>query len=356
MVKLGGSEIVALEIAEALYERGFEVHIRTNRLSIEVVRSSLAPVSFSDSDDLIDLCDFDFVWMQHNMVAHLHVDKLLNSHRLPIIVSAHLSPFEMFELAGVGFGLLVGAKLVSNSAETKARLVSMGVEPHHILNIKNAAPKRFESAPPSRRNSLSRLLVVSNHVPDEVLKAVTLLKKRGVVVKIFGSDAIERRVSEFDIRETDAVLTIGKTVQYALLSGIPVFCYDHFGGPGWLTKENFDNASYYNFSGRCCRKRGSAESIFDDLLQGYEQAVEDAFFLKKVFGGEFLLDQYLDNLLNSGRSNFVELNPRKVMINAYLANSWKLRLLYRRVEKLESRHRLYGLLRRFGRVIRNFLA
>ena len=356
MVRLGGYEIVALEIAEALYERGFRVHIRTNSLSDRVIRSSLAPVDFSDSDDLLDLCEFDFVWMQHNMVAHLNMDKLVHSDRLPAIVSAHLSPFEMFELVGVGFALLVGAKLVSNSDETKARLVSMGVESRDILNFKNAAPKRF--APTTRSlpgSSLSKLLVVSNHIPSEIRGAISLLRKRGVASKIIGLGELERRVTESDVQEADAVLTIGKTVQYALLSGRPVFCYDHFGGPGWLTRENFERACYYNFSGRCCGKKDSSEAIFKALLLGYEKAAKEAIHFQEEVSNEFLIDRYLDSLVSSGPHVFSESSLRMATAHTYFANSWKLRIFYRRIERLESRQRFGGFFKRCVKVIRDFL-
>jgi hypothetical protein len=48
----------------------------------------------------------------------------------------------------------------------------------------------------------------------------------------------------------DCVISIGKTVQYCLVQGIPVFLYDRFGGPGYLNESNYELAEYYNFSGR----------------------------------------------------------------------------------------------------------
>ena len=38
----------------------------------------------------------------------------------------------------------------------------------------------------------------------------------------------------------DCVISIGKTVQYCLVQGIPVFLYDRFGGPGYLNESNYD--------------------------------------------------------------------------------------------------------------------
>lgn len=48
----------------------------------------------------------------------------------------------------------------------------------------------------------------------------------------------------------DSVISIGKTVQYCLASHISVFCYDHFGEPGYISRNNYDKARHHNFSGR----------------------------------------------------------------------------------------------------------
>lgn len=64
----------------------------------------------------------------------------------------------------------------------------------------------------------------------------------------------------------DAVLTIGKTVQYSLSMGIPCYIYDHFGGEGWLTPETFDREAFYNFSGRSTKRFVGGDLITDELL------------------------------------------------------------------------------------------
>ena len=48
----------------------------------------------------------------------------------------------------------------------------------------------------------------------------------------------------------DLILTIGKTVQYGLVLGIPVYNYDHFGGDGYITLQNIDFESNYGFTGK----------------------------------------------------------------------------------------------------------
>jgi hypothetical protein len=70
-------------------------------------------------------------------------------------------------------------------------------------------------------------------------------------------------------------VTIGKTVQYALVAGVPVYCYDTFGGPGWLSPENVEAAAANHFSGAGSAKRDAA-TIAAELVEGWDRARRDA--------------------------------------------------------------------------------
>ena len=64
---------------------------------------------------------------------------------------------------------------------------------------------------------------------------------------IFGLQSKVELVTPELIQKYDVVLTIGKTVQYALLGNKVVYCYDHFGGMGYLSLKNYEIARYHNF-------------------------------------------------------------------------------------------------------------
>jgi hypothetical protein len=68
------------------------------------------------------------------------------------------------------------------------------------------------------------------------------------------------------------VVTIGKTVPYCLALKIPVYCYDHFGGPGWLHEENLDLASQNNFSGRGFSGK-TPQAIALEIAEGYRESL-----------------------------------------------------------------------------------
>jgi hypothetical protein len=92
-----------------------------------------------------------------------------------------------------------------------------------------------------------------------------------------------RLVQPADIASADAVISIGKSVAYVIAQRKPVYMYDHFGGDGWLTPENFVHSQTHNFSGRpSCNKR-TAGAIAHEIQDGYAGAAEGMLRL-----GEFV--------------------------------------------------------------------
>ena len=62
------------------------------------------------------------------------------------------------------------------------------------------------------------------------------------------------------------MITIGKTVQYCLLSATPVFVYDYLGGFGYLDASNIERARYAISQDVVVRKL-SAEEIASTLFR-----------------------------------------------------------------------------------------
>ncbi len=121
---------------------------------------------------------------------------------------------------------------------------------------------------------LERVLCVSNHLPAELQGLRRALAGSAVRVDFVGrrSGGRVRRVDARLLAAYDLVVTIGKTVQYALAAGIPVYCYDRWGGHGYLAMDSLEHAEATNFSGRCCGRRLTAEAIAAEIRAGFEAA------------------------------------------------------------------------------------
>ena len=170
--------------------------------------------------------------------------------------------------------------------------------------------------------------------------AADLLRSQ-CIVDHYGRTGDEvKRITPSRIAKSDLVISIGKTIPYALVSRIPVYVYDHFGGPGYLSSQNFEMAALYNFTGRCSNRKLSAKEIFDEVIEGYAAGVAFArdspsSWLKKYFLPNYLclLDRQ-PTMSNGDRRNIMERTPFLVqerMLAEHVRNT------YRRTRILEKK-------------------
>ncbi len=319
----GGSEVVACEIAEALIERGWQVEVFAYAIR-PVLRQYLkrlgAGVRTGESN--LDLRQFDLIYCHHQMTSHLLFRQLLDrelSGDMPVFVYNHLSPYESMELPGPLIEAQVADLIWCNSVETQRVVNEFGKRFSGSVVVPNPAPDRFFASRTNRASRIGSLLIVSNHIPLEMVEALALLEREGLRVTRIGSGHIMRRAEPQDFLDHDAVVTIGKSVQYALASETPVYCYDQFGGPGWLTSENVASAEEFNFSGRSHPQRLKAAAIADDIRGGYNAAAMGTVSLTGAASDKWRLNRIVDELIGFVRSE--RHNPTRSARLADLAGS-----------------------------------
>ena len=162
--------------------------------------------------------------------------------------------------------------------------------------VENLLPEDFVSLRGTTAKSLRKIAVVSNHPPEEIRLLRPFFRGRGIDVQFIGEKKQKRIVPDF-LSEFDLVITIGKTVQYALGLGIPVFLYDHFGGNGYVTVKNFEKERRYNFSGRPDCRKLKTEEICREIIDNYSLVVTEIDKLKILAVQNFLLSKRVDSFL-----------------------------------------------------------
>lgn len=236
MRNLGGSELVTLELAEEFQQQGHEVLIYTHYvggpLKLTVPHTTQKP----------DVSDFDLIWIHHNMLEPF---KPRDSQRL---VFNHMSSYVGLEMPTYSqWQNNCGYVTLANSKETACVIRNGGVK--NVDLLQNPAPSDWDNV----WTPGDKLLFVSNHPPKEI-RDIEGIRLAG-----------QRRITPEDMKGVKGIVCNGKSVQYALRAGCPVYLYDHFGGPGWLTEENFKRAEWFNFSGRGFDRK-SAEVINQEML------------------------------------------------------------------------------------------
>ncbi len=313
LVNYAGSEMVTLELAEEFSAQGCQVTIISNiiedpiRSEFEKITGVKLIVSSSKQMEKLVLTDFDIVWLHHQMLPTTLAEGLLNIEKKPIIIFHHMSFYNKLELPiHYEFEQSVADVVLYNAPEIQEEINKLGVKfGEKELVFGNPSPDEFfDDNQANMSKKPERVLVVSNHPPAEVLKAIEIMRERGVGVDFAGrsSGGKPKRITPRELAGVDVVLTIGKTVQYSLASGVNVYCYDRFGGPGYLNVNNFSKARFHNFSGRGFQVKEPAK-IAEEILGGYSNAIKMQKLLHRKYSKDYKLSTVLESTLAYAKKN-----------------------------------------------------
>lgn len=188
----------------------------------------------------------------------------------------------------------------------------------------NSVPDNYFQifVPEKKYKGLKKLLIVSNHIPKELVEAVQVIKSHQVKVEVIGLGNKYQLVTADLLADYDAVVTIGRTVQHALATGMPVYCYDQFGGPGWIKCNNVIDAEFYNFSGRCTRRALDPVSLASEILDGYSDAFQDREELYRLARERYQLRKNINQVLE--KIKIVENVPMDAISKFSILNRYNL--------------------------------
>ena len=303
---MGGSEMISLEMAEHFAAKGSRVVVVARSIDDGIASMFTAvpgvevrDTAWSGLDERLTAAPFSLAWLHHNVVP----DAVLRGAVDAPVVFAHLSATVAAESPLVpGLEAALASAVVFNSQETYDAQVARGlferVSAERLHVFPNPAPDGFALVTDRPPGDRPRLLVVSNHVPTDLHRALKQVRSEFEVTLVGQQThlgATPRRVGPDLVAEHDAVVSIGKTVQYSLVAGRAIFCYDRFGGPGWLDAENTDRAASMNFSGRGFDKRPPAV-LARELVEGWEDGLTYARAFRETARQRYRLSNALQEL------------------------------------------------------------
>lgn len=308
-----GSEMVTLDVASLFKSQGVEVvcaaFVTGNPAQQLFTARGIEVVNLVDKPELMLEQSFDLIWAHHWPVLGFCLTELGVRYRH--LVCSSLSAYEPLEM--ISMVQSIADIVVCNSTSTKVAHLDdiCAVEETKLQVLNNSLNDEwFENENTVSLNTcVKKLGIISNHVPFELKAAVELLQLHGVVVTLIGMETKQCLVDIKLIQSFDAVITIGHSVQKCLAVGVPVYCYDRFGGPGWISSKNIDTAEFYNFSGRCCFRQLTADEIDSEILEGYKEASNEARALRAVAQERYDL---LTNLSQIIQCLKIELQPKQL--------------------------------------------
>lgn len=294
IVQFAGSEINCATIAKRLKELGYEIYMGALEFSAplyDVVKDHFDhTINLLEDEFDFSQVEFDLVWAHHSFLLDwLIFEKGLRTKK---IITSSLSPKEPFESVPIYANKLCFS--LANSPETMQQLQKKElIERVHLLENYSFL-SYFERE--IHVQELHKIAVVSNHIPPEVMEATIKLQEKGYEVDIYGFAGKQILITDKILENYDCIITIGKTVQYAMSLKIPVYIYDIHGGDGYLTMQNMEQNRSHNFSGRSFIKKDS-DTIATEIIQNFEGILPQLEEIKQYAFSNFCFENKIDEVL-----------------------------------------------------------
>ena len=303
----GGSESIVLELVEWFISRGWHVTLLCENVEV-VMRDELTDFESRGKltlavtgNETPSIESFDLIWITHNAWPQTFFREKIDPAARAKIVTLHMGSLEARERAVLPkIENAVADRILVVSGRTRERMIEFGLDRELMGLFENPVPHSFRGITQKESAGLQSVLFVSNHLPQELAETSRQLKSAGTHVTHLGlgGDRFERIFPEL-LTQFDAVVTIGKSTQYCLVMGIPVYSYDHFGGAGWISPENFAFEAFNNFTGYRTNRKLAAEEITSEILTGFEDARLWSEANRATFDHQYSLDRHMEELLES---------------------------------------------------------
>lgn len=313
-----GSELAIYDLAREFVRIGYDVSVGAFSYQPEPLLKLFKDIPVR----VIDLKKvgeerFDIIWSQHFSTIEYCVKSGVSAKK---IIFSSLSPYHSLESPPICIDKI--SLFLANSPETRDAMVSMGIGSDHIRVFPNPSPREFFEEKwvvnVGSKKEINKIIVVSNTTVEELESCAVILSQKGIKIDFFGSNKEVAMITPEILTKYDVVVTIGRTVQYSLALGIPVYCYDRFGGPGYISESNIELARQYNFSGRCVRAKKSPEELSEEILSGFKDACRSSGFYRDYAIDNFQLCNNVEEVIN-----ILERSDSKIEATEFIMNNIK---------------------------------
>lgn len=297
-----GSELHTLELARSFKNAGWDVTCYTlifaYPLQRDFEKAGIQVVTFGHEEELAS--HYDVFFAQHKLVSerlwslgNFSFNKVVVSI-LGVATDQEALPYfynqvDLFVYVSEEAKEHVAALLENEPDFSPAQLVMPNYATQDFFNVPQ---KTYPEQP-------KKLAVFSNHIPSEVLELEPLAKRQGVSIDFFGYKTRSVEVTPDLLSDYDVIISIGRTAQACFASQVPFYCYDHFGGPGYITATNLEESAIANFSGRSKPVKKSAEDLLQDILDNYQSSIQNLSYIKRYALDKFNYSKLFSALIKS---------------------------------------------------------
>lgn len=302
ILNYSGSEIDTVTIANHFVKLGYDVDIFTLEYGLplsDIVNKKVRVIIPNEIKKLQD--KYDLIWAHHYPLLDYLIFQLKIKAKHIIYIS--LSSFEPLET--LPFYYMDLSIIGALSEEAIEVLKCQMPRQRDILVFPNYATKNYFDYKIKKVQKIKKVCIISNHVPEELYDFKKIAESNSIVVDIYGIGNIVKYVDDKLLSDYDVIISIGKTIYYSLAMGKLSYCYDRFGGYGFVTKENIDKCFKKNFSGRDFGRKMNGEEIYKDIISNYKNANKELRKIKEFAREKFDFDKNIRDVLKLLNNNNV---------------------------------------------------
>lgn len=294
IVNFTGSEIDTITIAKYLVEKGYDVDIFTLQYYEPLRKHVDERINVIDLNSMDNLKEnYDLIWAHHYpLLDYLIFHKQIKAKKIVYLSLSALEPYEALPEYYEHLSLICVM-----SERTKEELIKECNIDREIYVFPNYAPNIFLEEKIVYKKEIEKICIISNHVPDELLEFKEIASSNNIVVDIFGMQHIQKYVDEKLLREYDVIISIGKTLFYSTAMGKPSYCYDWFGGYGYITRKNIEQCYKKNFSGRGENTKKTAHQIYEEITSGFSKVQRSLKDVRKFASKNYCLENNMEKIL-----------------------------------------------------------
>ena len=261
----GGSETFTFTLASALKDAGHAVEVLTVEFGAVAEKLNAAGIPVHSDPGSVSFIP-DVIHAHHNSMAMLARGAFPNT---PMLFLSHgiVPGLESPPSINTGIAIFAGVSeevkenVLQNYNISDSVICRNGIDLERHYPLQEIRPKP------------ERVLIISNHYSNEQLDLVQ--QACGIIgarLSMIGLQTQSVWDTETYINQNDVVISLGRGCLEGMACGRAVFIFDHFGGDGYLNRENYQEIRKHNFSGRRYRKKYTPETMAAELSR-YSQSM-----------------------------------------------------------------------------------
>lgn len=295
MTGFSGSELDTLNIANYFLSKDYDVTIFTFRYGYPLLGEIDERIKIVTSMNIGDMKKkYNIIWAHHfPLLDYLLFFQGISADYIHYV---SLSSFTDYECLPEYYNELNLNSILSY--EGKMVLKDENYDISNINIFTNYSPREcFDYK--IKNHKLKKICIVSNHVPEELLQFVSYFNKtnKNSKIDIYGRGFNYTKVTPNILYKYDLVISIARTIYDALALGIPAYCYDRFGGDGYITTNNISDSYNFNFSGRFSHKKMNYIDLYNDITDNYSKSLKELTKLRKFAYENFCFEKMMDRTI-----------------------------------------------------------